>query len=336
MPTPMTHHERIAAALRGDPVDRPPYAFWRHFYEKETSAAGLAEAMLDWQRRHDFDFLKVNPRGQFHAETWGAQFKYSGDPLIKPQPLDLPIKTNADWGKITLKLTDEPPLAEQLESLYLINRGLDGAAPFVATVFSPLSIAGDLVPSREGLLKAIHEVPALVHEALRNITDTFAAFAAAAIKTGAAGIFFATTEWAATDVLTPEDYLEFGRQYDLRVLAAAQAGAWFNILHVCKAPSMVRDLLDYPVHAISWAATDPRNPSLARLRRHTDRAFIGGVSLETMTAETDESALHEVEDAIRQTKGRRWILGPNCSLLSTTPDAYVAAIRRRLERDERG
>ena len=27
----MTRRERLAAALRGEPVDRPPVALWRHF-----------------------------------------------------------------------------------------------------------------------------------------------------------------------------------------------------------------------------------------------------------------------------------------------------------------
>ena len=39
----MNRRERVRAALQGKPVDRPPISFWRHFFDKETSAAGLAE-----------------------------------------------------------------------------------------------------------------------------------------------------------------------------------------------------------------------------------------------------------------------------------------------------
>jgi len=45
----MSKWERVRTALQGKPVDRPPISFWRHFLEKETSAAGLAEAMLGFQ-----------------------------------------------------------------------------------------------------------------------------------------------------------------------------------------------------------------------------------------------------------------------------------------------
>ena len=60
--------ERVQAALAGEPVDWPPVSMWRHFYEFEETAEGLAEAMLGFQRRYDWDFMKVNPRASYHAE----------------------------------------------------------------------------------------------------------------------------------------------------------------------------------------------------------------------------------------------------------------------------
>jgi uroporphyrinogen decarboxylase len=71
----MNRRERVRAALQGKPVDRPPISFWRHFFDKETSAAGLAEAMLDFQCTYDWDFMKVNPRACYHAEPWGCRFQ---------------------------------------------------------------------------------------------------------------------------------------------------------------------------------------------------------------------------------------------------------------------
>jgi len=64
----MSHRERVRASLAGEETDRPPVSMWRHFFEDETSAEGLAEAMLGFQRRYDWDFMKVNPRASYHAE----------------------------------------------------------------------------------------------------------------------------------------------------------------------------------------------------------------------------------------------------------------------------
>src|SRR2546429_9915056 len=47
----MTKRERVVAALGGQPVDRPPVAFWRHAPDVDHTAKGLAEAMLSFHRR---------------------------------------------------------------------------------------------------------------------------------------------------------------------------------------------------------------------------------------------------------------------------------------------
>ena len=57
----MDKRARIEATLQGEVVDRPAVSFWRHFYKEETSAKGLADAMLGFQKKYDWDFMKVNP-----------------------------------------------------------------------------------------------------------------------------------------------------------------------------------------------------------------------------------------------------------------------------------
>ena len=42
----MDKRERVQTALAGGQVDRPPATMWRHFYDQETTADGLAQAML--------------------------------------------------------------------------------------------------------------------------------------------------------------------------------------------------------------------------------------------------------------------------------------------------
>jgi len=50
--------ERVDAALRGEPVDRVPASMWGHDFEREWSAHGLAEAMVENFTRYDWDYLK--------------------------------------------------------------------------------------------------------------------------------------------------------------------------------------------------------------------------------------------------------------------------------------
>ena len=58
----LSHRERIEAIMRGETPDRPAISLWRHFYHLESTAKGLAEAMLEYQKKYDWDFMKINPR----------------------------------------------------------------------------------------------------------------------------------------------------------------------------------------------------------------------------------------------------------------------------------
>jgi uroporphyrinogen decarboxylase len=323
----MSKKERIDAAVRGEAVDRAPVSLWRHFYECEETAEGLAGAMLAWQAKYDWDWMKVNPRASYHVEGWGVKLRFSGQALVKPVVLEVPVQGPADWGKIRPLPMDTPALDEQLEVMERLCEALGGKVYALETVFSPLSIAGDLVADGAQLVEAMRRDPQAVHGALQAITETFEEFVRRLLQAGADGIFFATTEWASHDTLTDEQYAEFGRPYDLRVLAAAQENAGFNVLHVCKNNNMALALADYPVHAINWAVGAPGNPTLRDVQSESGKAVIGGFQNETLR---DADAAHinaEARAADMQTGGRWWILGPACSIAVDTPEANVHAAR---------
>ena len=326
----MSKRERMEATLRGQETDRPPWSLWRHFYDGETTAEGLAESMLWVQSTYQFDFLKVNPRAQYHVEDWGVRYRYSPDPHQKPQLIDVPVRQPSDWRRIAPLRPEQGSLGEQLRALQLIKQGLKGDVPFVETIFSPLSIAGDLVTRDADLVNDLRQNPRLVHQALDVISETFVRFARACLNVGVDGIFFATTTWATRNTLTPAEYAEFGRPYDLRVLEAI-ADAPFNVLHVCQENSLVLELGDYPVRALSWAATSPTNPSLSDvLQKIPEKAVIGGLSGEALTADDSDQALGEAARARDATGGRQWILGPNCSIPTRSRDQVIRAVARAI------
>jgi uroporphyrinogen decarboxylase len=326
----MTKKQRVDATVHNQPVDRPAVSLWRHFYECEDTAEGLAGAMLGWQRKYDWDWMKVNPRASYHVEGWGVTLQFSGQALVKPTVLDVPIKATGDWAKLRPLSTGEGALDEQIEVAERICEALGGDAYICETVFSPLSIAGDLVATPQQLLDDLRRDPQAVHAALEVITETFRAFVKEIIDSGADGIFFATTEWATRDTMSEELYAEFGRPYDLRVLEAAQEGA-FNVLHVCKNHNLALALADYPVHAINWAVGAPGNPSLHEVQAASGKAVIGGLHNETLRESDPEHVLSEARAASIQTTNRLWMLGPACSIAVDTPDANVRAARQAVE-----
>lgn len=322
----MTKRERVRAALRGQPVDRVPAGFWWHDFLREWSAEGLAEAMLEQAREYDYDYLKVNPRATYYAEAWGCTFNPSGDRARPPESERWVLHEAADLLSIEPVDPTGGPFAEHLEALRLIGAGLGGAVPFVQTVFSPLSVLGNLANRDRALVHGwMTEAPDALHRALASVTETLAGYARAIIDAGADGIFFPTVEWGTFDVLTWPEYETFAKPYDLRVLEAVP-GAEFNILHVCRPNNMLERLLDYPVAAVNWAIAAPGNAPLADTLAKTDKAVMGGVDeRHALVQGAPDDVRAQVDAALRDTGGTRFLLAPGCSISPLTPPENLRA-----------
>ena len=329
----MSKSNRVFAALRGQEVDRVPASAWWHDFLREWSPEGLAQATLEAYRKYDWDFIKVNPRASYYAEDWGSRFRPSGQPDRAPELIEPAIKSPEQLRRIQPLDAAQGAYGEQLAALAIIARDLKGEAPFIQTVFSPLAVMSRLTGATALVQQFMREYRDDLLAALDAVTDTLAAYARACLEQGASGIFFATVEWGSADNISAEDYDRFARPFDLRVLGAVQS-APFNVLHVCRQNNHLRRLLDYPVSAFHWAAPTGRqdahsasNPSLADIAAHTDRAIMGGVSLDSIAiggsaAEVAAEARH----AIEETGGRRFLLAPGCSISPQTPEPHIRAM----------
>lgn len=323
----MNSWDKVRAILAGDVADPPAASCWRHFFDKETSAEGLAEAMLSFQRQFGWDLMKVNPRASYHVEDWGARFQYSADPLASPKKVAWPVKDPWDWTRLIVLDVHQGALGQMLHAVRLIEAGLKRQVPWVMTIFTPLSVAGRLVASDQDMVQHLRQRPDAVHVALEVIAETFSQFASECLKRGASGIFLATTSWASRDLISEAEYQEFGRPYDLRVLEAA-SGAEINILHVCRGNNMLRLLADYPVAAFHWDATDSTNPNLAEGRELTGKAVMGGLDHKTFAAVTPEQVLRQATKALRLTQGRGVMLSAGCTIPAETQEANLRALRQ--------
>jgi uroporphyrinogen decarboxylase len=323
----MNKRERIKATLAGAPVDRPAVSFWRHIYREETSAESLAAAMLGFQKKYDWDFMKVNPRAEYHAEAWGNLYAYSDNDYKKHEFKEACIEDKDDWTKLAILPPHQGVLGEHLEALRVIADDIDSDVIFVMTVFTPLSIALRLVNDAGKLVQWINEAPSQLHHGLEVIAETFANFSRACLDAGAGGVFFATTDCASSDLLSPEQYDVFGRTYDLMVLDAV-SDAEFNILHVCKSNNLLHHLLDYPVHAVNWDATDQTNPTLRDIAKRTDKTIIGGVNhTKHLLAGSPKMILSDAHDACNETGGKKWMLGGGCTFSPQVSESNLMALR---------
>ncbi len=321
----MTPRERVWAALQGGDLDRPPVSFWGHVYHRESSARELVEATLERQREFGWDWIKLNPRKHYHVEPWGVSYRYPGRPGEKPVLAACPVHGPADWAAIGERPHDGGALGEQIEAVTLLRRALP-EMPLLATVFTPLAVLAELVETPGELRDHMRSHPEIVRRALEAVTATYERFVPALIAAGADGLYLATTDWASRDLMSPDDYAHWARPGDLRILAAVR-GAPLNVLHVCKSRNLLFDLADYPVSAFSWDATDPTNPSLAEGLARLPGAVMGGISQETALLDDDTGlAIAEFRRGLELTGGRRWLVGPGCSIPPSTPAKTLAAL----------
>ena len=336
----LSKRERVEAALRGQPVDRVPVSAWRHFIPAELDTDTLAQASLQHFHTYDWDWLKLNPRATYYAEAWGARYDFSQYARVYPRQVGGVLQSAADLEQIGPVSPLAAPFAEQLELIRKVKAGI-GEAHFVQTLFSPLSVLGFLAArptahtaeavvqaQADGVLAMIRENPAGAHAALRHITATLAGYAGHAVDAGASGLFFAIVKLARQGVLSPAEFEEFGKPYDMQVLKAVQ-GAPFNLLHIC-GPAVYFDAVsDYPVHALNWAAVGQNNPTVGEAVLRTAKAIIGGVDEDgLLQSGTPEDVLQEATAAIRAANGRAFLLAPGCGTSMQVPPANLHALRR--------
>lgn len=337
----MNKTERVKAVLAGQEVDRVPASVWMHISDLDQDPRSLAEAMVEFNLKHDFDFIKMMPFGAYGVPDWGAKLdifcdKYKEVEIAAPgitcvedyYNMEVLPATYGTWGK-TLQLSHwtRKELAK--------HDALD--TPYVQTIFSPSTTLKKLAGDR--VFADMVEHPEAVHHALEVITETTINFVNANIEAGVSGFFFAT-QLATYDLMTEEGYAEFGKPYDLRVINAYKDKTWFNVLHVHGKNTMFKTMCKYPLPIISWHDRQD-GPTMAEAKEMTDKVFLGGLRegpavvnghlvYDSILAEegaTPASIEKHIHEAIDSMDGKRMMIGPGCVAEPHSSEENIQAVR---------
>ncbi|MBU0490813.1 MAG: uroporphyrinogen decarboxylase [Chloroflexi bacterium] len=325
----MTHRERLLATLQGAETDRTPISLWRHWPHADQSVDGLIRAHLDFQQTYDCDLVKFSPAGSYAVEDWGVETEFQGSPEGTRDYLSRVVHRPADWEGLQ-------PLSLQvgrgmngivLEGLRGLTEVLHDQVPVIATVFSPLSLAKKLAGPR--YLEDLRQSPAALHAGLRVITETSVRLARACLDAGADGLFFAT-QCATRELLTADEYAEFGETYDRMILHAVRGA--LVVVHVHGQDILFDRVAAWPdIQVINWH--DRRTaPTLAEALTRFGGAVLGGLDeWDTLMEGTPAQIEAQVHDAITQTGGRRLIIGPGCVVPPAVPAENLQVARRAVE-----
>jgi len=320
----MTHKQRIRAALAGEAVDQTPVSLWWHDFEREFSVEGMADATIEAYRRYDWDLVKLNPRATYYQEAWGSRFEPTG--TTQPIPRSHLYESVEELAELPEVDPTGGIFGEQLETLRLVTGRIGGEVDVIQTVFNPLSVASGLIRKRPQLFRdAAAANPAAVHAGLARIARALAAYSSACIEAGAAGIFFATVDWGTRDAADESFYREYGRPYDLQVLARVRS-APLNVLHVCRDHNLLDLLLDYPVAMFNWDEHGAGNPSLADVATRTRAMVAGGVDRGLVSSGTPEQVAAQVSSDRARAGTTRLLMAGGCGIAYDAAPANVEAV----------
>ncbi len=314
----MNKRERLEAAIAGQSVDRIPVALWRHFPGDDQTPESLAAATLAFQRRWDFDFVKVTPASSFQIKDWGAQDVWLGNIEGTREYTHHPIEYASNWRSLRVLDARAGSLGEQLKCLKLIVDALPNV-PVIQTVFSPLAQMKNLAGDR--LLIDLRQNEADFKAGLETITQSTRVFVREITATGAAGIFYAV-QHATADLLNKDEFARFEREYDLRILEATK-GYWLNVMHVHGENLHFDAVADYPAQVWNWHDRET-SPTLKEGLTKIKGAACGGIARDmVMLRGRPDAVRQQVKDAIAQTNGRRYIVGTGCVTMIPTPEANI-------------
>lgn len=326
----MNKRERVLAAVHGERPDRTPISLWRHWPKDDRAPETLARAVAGWQQTYDFDLVKVTPASGYSVEDWGTRFAETGNREGTREYVDRPVKQARDWERLWPLAVTSGVLGRELETLRLIRAQVGPDVFVLQTIFSPLTVAREIAGDGV-LLSHLRDHPQELRRGLSIIADSYGRYAEECLRAGADGIFFAT-QCATTDMLSEDEYQEFGIPYDRHVLGGPADRGALTLLHI-HGVNVMFDLLAgaYPVSIINWH--DRRTePALVAARRRTAAALMGGINeWETLAQGTPQQVEAEVRDAIRQTDGRGYLVSAGCVVPVDTPEANLRAARAAVE-----
>ena len=324
----MTHWERIRAALKGEETDRVPISLWRHWPPFDETAEGLAAVTLLWQRTYDFDLVKLTPTGTYGIEDWGGRTVYHSADHGMRTVIRHGVTDVEQWPRLERLDVNKGFLGEQITAVRLVAEGLEGSAPLLQTVFSPLTTVRKLAGDR--ILTDLRRHPEAFKAGLQIVAETHARFALESLHAGANGIFFAT-QGASYRLLSEAEYREFGEPYDRIILDAVRPEAEIIMLHAHGLDIMFDLVATYPADAINWHDRITA-PSLRQAAGRFSGLLVGGIDeWHTLLEGPAEAIQAEVREAIAQTGERRFMVGPGCVVPINTSPLHLQAARKAVE-----
>lgn len=292
--------ERMLAWLDGNiEPGFTPAAFFLHFDENHKVGSAAAAKHLEYFRKTDMDFVKIQYEQQY-------------------KPVDF-LKKPSDWSKIRMNRLDfyEP----QLQTVRELVKATKKEALIVMTLYSPFMWAGHSA-TLPVLLSHMEENPDAVKKGLEILIESQLLFIRACIDIGVDGFYMATQGSETNQFKNVSLFHNYVKPSDLVGMNEIVSRCPFNILHVCDyndAYASYDAVLDYPGQVVNC------NPQLTNkllswneISAMFKRPAMGGMPKKGIISKgTPEEIEKEVKEIIKNAP-RKFILGSECTVPNET------------------
>ena len=317
----MNRKERVLSVLKGLPVDRQPVGFWMHFPESCFFGEASVKAHLDFFEQSRTDMCKVM-----------TEWLY---------PCDHNIKAAGDWNLLPAYGEDADFIQRQAGIIGAIASKVKDAS-ILGTVHGVIASASHTLLGvqrydsigRHALVFHLRTNPEAFGKAIGRIADTLCNMVRAQVKAGADGIYYAALG-GETDVFTDEEHARFVAPYDKKVIEAAyDAGAKYVVLHMCKSKVNLKRFVSYNCDVVNWGIEESGMSLNEGLDLFPGKTVLGGFNNRHGSIISGDPCEigREVDAIVSGFKGKRLILGSDCTLPGTLTYANIAAVVEALEK----
>lgn len=319
----MTSRELLHSALRGEPVERVPVSYWKHFPGSDATAEALANQTIKFYERHKLDLVKLTPTGMFQVMDYGVSVRLREDDIGTTRIADSPIHSSVDWQRLPAIDPRRGALGVARDALGLVRAHLPEDVPVLQTLFSPSTLAGKIF--KNGLPSLLASGAELVSQVLEHLALDVIAFAEECLRSGGDGFFFAT-QYANTASLSPGTYEARCAEFDRAVLDTVRARSQILLLHLHGSGPLLELANSYPVDGVSWELSDG-GWSLRDAASVTGRGIVGGLTRRgPVLTGPPQAVRNEVSDILAQTAGVRMIVAPECVLPHRADDRLLDVV----------
>ena len=325
----MNKRERLVRTFAGEPTDRTPVSFWRHWPGDDQRAADFARVLIDFQRKHDLDFMRILPASNWLAMDHGLQDEWRGALDGTRHVTRHVVQRSLDWSGLRPLTPLRGVAGRQLQALRLVLAGLDDDTPVLISLPSPLAQA-DQLAGRTRLLRHMRMSPERLRAGLEMLTSSTLRIIDELRPLPLAGICYELS-LASHDILSMDEYRTFGWAFDQVILGNLPGAWWFNMASFPASSPMFRLAGELTLAAVNWedqpGSTGSNLWSLPTRWRCLWRSRRQGAFARRHARHDSESGAHSVATL------RRSAAHPctRLSLLVTTPQSNLHALRQAVE-----